>query len=96
MKWRENEIVTIEDLENFDKDLKKYYSHEKQKIDLLYSSFSNEKKGSLLYLNCQDKDIKLAQQTPPARTVQGTYQVLSNNKEIGWHPNWKEKLEDTK
>lgn len=96
LKWRENEIVTIEDLENFDKDLKKYYSYEKQKIDLLYSSFSNEKKGSLLYLNCQDKDIKLAQQTPPARTVQGTYQVLSNNKEIGWHPNWKEKLEDTK
>ena len=54
-----------------------------------------KKKGSLLYLNCQDKDIKLAQQTPPARTVQGTYQVLSNNKEIGWHPNWKNKLEET-
>lgn len=96
LKWREHEVISIEDLENFDKDLKSHYSHEKQRINLLNSNLTNEKKGSLLYYNCQDKDIKLAQQTPPARTVQGTYQVLSNNKEIGWHPNWGEKLEDTK
>lgn len=94
LKWREKGVLSIEDLEAFDKDLKNTYSHEKYRINILNSSLSDEEKGALLYVYCQDKDIKLAQQNPPARTVQGTYQVLSNNKELGWHPDWSQKLED--
>lgn len=94
LKWREKGVLSLEDLENFDKDLKNNYSHEKYRINLLNSDLADEKKGALLYFNCQDKDIKLAQQNPPDRTVQGTYQVLSNNKELGWHPDWSKKLED--
>ena len=54
---------------------------------------SDEEKGSLIFNECQSMNITLANQTPPNRTIQGSYLVLSDEKRLGWHPQWVHLLE---
>lgn len=91
-KWNEDGILSLEDLQTFKSDLISSYKQSKRIIDIRNSNNTDIDKGQLLYSECQQKDIKLAQKIPPSKTVQGTYHLLSDEKELGWHPDWKNKL----
>jgi hypothetical protein len=47
-----------------------------------------EEQGELILLECQQRQEHIANMTPPDRTVQGSYHVLSDELRIGWHPQW--------
>lgn len=89
-RWNEDGILSEEDIRNFKNDLKSACSKDKIEIDIVHSSRTDVEKGKLLYVKSQDKRILLAQKEPPSRTIQGTYQLLADEKELGWHPHWKE------
>lgn len=91
-KWNEDGVVTLSDIQNFKDDLISSYKNTKRSNDIIYNNRDEVERGKILYSDCQEKDIKLAQKQTPSRTVQGTYQLLADEKELGWHPNWKNKL----
>ena len=91
-KWNEDGILSLEDLQTFKTDLISIYKKSKRIIDIRNANNTDIERGQLLYSDCQLKDIQLAQKIPPSRTVQGTYHLLSDEKELGWHPDWKSRL----
>ena len=91
-KWNEDGVITLSDIQNFKNDLISSYNNIKRVNDIIYKNQNEIERGKILYSACQEKDIKLAQKQTPSRTVQGTYQLLADEKELGWHPEWKNKL----
>ena len=91
-KWNEEGILSLSDIQTFKSDLISSYINLKRKIDILNGQENEINRGKILYSECQEKDIKLAQKQTPPRTVQGTYQLLADEKELGWHPDWKNRL----
>ena len=65
---------------------------EQRKIALTETSLDDAQKGHLLMIDCLEKDMQLGVRKPPYKTVAGSYHTLSNNEELGWHPDWKNKL----
>lgn len=93
LRWIEQEIITADDMQDFEGRLYSSYENTSEKIMLVHSLMSDEEKGRLIFNECQSMNITLANQTPPNRTIQGSYLVLSDEKRLGWHPQWVHLLE---
>ena len=92
IKWIDDDIISKEDIAIFEKNLIDAYKSERKKISLTMQSSDDVQRGHLLMINCMDKDMQLGVHKPPYKTVAGSYHALSNNEELGWHPDWKNKL----
>lgn len=92
IKWIEDDVISKEDIEIFEKNLIDAYKSEQKRISLTMPSSNDVQRGHLLMVNCMDKDMQLGVHKPPYKTVAGSYHALSNNEELGWHPDWKNKL----
>ena len=91
-KWIEEDIISKEDIAIFEKNLIDACKSEQRKIALTETSLDDAQKGHLLMIDCLEKDMQLGVRKPPYKTVAGSYHTLSNNEELGWHPDWKNKL----
>lgn len=92
IKWIDDDIISKEDIAIFEKNLIDAYKSERKKISLTMQSSDDVQRGHLLMINCMDKDMQLGVHKPPYKTVAGSYHALSNNEELGWHSDWKNKL----
>lgn len=70
------------------------------KLDIFNSSSyqTDNSKGQALYGSCISRsfDVKLENREVEPFFSEGTYQVLANNSQIGWHPNYVELLRNEK
>ena len=90
LEWIKRGIIDENIMSDFLKNLKSFHANNKAKIDLTASEKDDVYRGKLLYLECSLCQNQINNQQPPAGTVIGTYHHLANEKEIGWHPAWKE------
>ena len=90
LEWIKRGIIDENIMSDFLKNLKSFHANNKAKIDLTASEKDDVYRGKLLYFECSLCQTQINNQQPPAGTVIGTYHHLANEKEIGWHPAWKE------
>jgi hypothetical protein len=86
--WIEKEILDESSIEDFENRLISYHKNQAKTIELTYKERSEEDRGKILLLNCQQRTELIEDMTPPDRTIQGSYHALSDTKQIGWHPRW--------
>ncbi len=94
-KWIENEFIDEEIAIDFEYKLQDFWKNSKKKIDITNANLDPCKKGQLLYADCKNRQQTIGDKEPPARTIAGTYHLLSDTPTLGWHPGW-EKFKEKK
>lgn len=92
--WAEKGFVPYNFFDNYEDDLRRVWKDEKELIEIVHENFEDVKKGKLLYSKCKTKNIPLNSLSVPLFFVPGCYHVLSDEMIIGWHPEFKQKLEE--
>lgn len=92
-QWIEKEIIGESDIKDFEGRLLTHHTGSSRMIRLTEKESSEEIRGHKLLLNCQDHQAALANQTPPNKTISGTYHLLADKCQLGWHPRWKELIQ---
>jgi len=83
---------TKSDFKKFDSDLKIRWKTISRSVCRL-SKDCDEDKGYDIYSRTIDFKARLVGiQTEEYYITRGSYQRLSNQKQVGWHPMWKEKI----
>lgn len=98
--WIRNEVLFLRELEEYESRLIDEWEHQfgfmEDTVSSLGESISEDKKaeeGRLLYRNIGDKDIKIRPRVDAPFVMRGSYHILSDQKRIGWHIDFKEKLD---
>ena len=86
--WIERELISQEAAEEFENKLCSAYQNKRERINLLHPQADDIQKGQLLLNDCEGVQERIAGQDVADRTVPGTYQHLSNDLRVGWHPLW--------
>ncbi len=75
--------------------LKKWQFFSKEiRLLSIYATASDVDKGQLLHLRCMVDNAKLNDVDSPGFFVRGTYHDFSNRKDIGWHPQFNDLIDD--
>ena len=94
LDWIAKEIIDESAMSDFMGRLKSFHSNRQQRIELTERGREEAERGQMLLHDCKDRQETLAGQPPPDRTIQGTYHVLAEEKQVGWHPRWGAMLAD--
>lgn len=89
--WLKNTTVTDTELQKYDEELNKEYQIQKSSSDFISDEKKDENKGQWLYNNCvvkRDYDLVNLHDCTDRQLLRGSYQILANDKKIGWHPNY--------
>lgn len=96
-RWAKSGTIPFRShIDAFDEDLRSHWDTTNQIENLQNQNLEKKDRGKIVYLKCQiNGDFKIANYKVEQKyTVHGGYQILSNQLRIGWHPNWKEELDD--
>lgn len=94
VRWAENGLVCGDDLISFKNRLMKKWELFSKEIHMQYGPGLELDRGQLLYLKCMDAEAKLNDVDSPEFFVRGTYHECSNSKDVGWHPRYRDLLEN--
>lgn len=92
--WALNGDINEEILEQYYETLKKRWKAKKNIIEIEQGRCQEVKRGKLLYYKCQDEDVNMGIIVTPQSFKNGCYHELADQRQIGWHPNYKEKLKE--
>lgn len=87
-EWIAKEIIDESAIQDFENKLVSFHDNQRKTIELTHRGEVEEDRGKLLLLACQQRQDTIADMYPPDRTVQGSYHVLADDKQLGWHPHW--------
>lgn len=91
--WLSDDTIWEDDVDLFEQALLSGYRQQKSNTDLLHAGKSSEERGMALYNACMEpsycRNIRISNKDPLDMTVEGSFQMLANTCEIGWHPDWK-------
>ena len=93
-EWIERDYVDEDAMKDFQARLQSFYATQRKQVSLTYSERSPEEQGQILLGYCKMRDESLNEMTPPDKTISGTYHFLSNQKIVGWHPQWENIFKD--
>lgn len=93
-KWIEAEIIDEDIAGDFESRLNRYWKNRRRGINNVYSDKPEKDRGQLLYSDCMERIEKIRDMSPPDSTIAGTYHALADSSVLGWHPDWKQKLEE--
>ena len=93
-KWIENNLIDSELADDFENKLKSFWKNQMKAISITHKNFSDVERAQLLLAECQSRQEKLGDITPPFSTVSGIYYYLSNIPLLGWHAKWEEFFKD--
>ncbi len=92
--WALNGDINEEILEKYYETLKKRWKAKKNIIEIEQEGCQEVKRGKLLYYKCQDEDVNMDIIVTPQSFKNGCYHELADQRQIGWHPNYNEKLKE--
>ncbi|GHT17658.1 hypothetical protein FACS1894189_3980 [Planctomycetales bacterium] len=92
-EWIERGIIDEDAMKDFEKRLCDFHHNHNKHISLTNKDLTEEERGQLLLADCQNRQEQIANNSPPARTIHGTYHVLSDEEKLGWHSHWREILQ---
>ena len=87
-EWIEREYVDEDAMSDFQARLQSFHTTRRKQVALIYSNCSPETQGKILLGDCKTRNELLNEMTPPDKTISGTYHFLSNQRVVGWHPQW--------
>ncbi len=94
-RWAKSGTIPFRNhIDGFDEDLRDHWETVSELENIQNQHLEDKQRGKIVYLKCQsNSDFKIANyKTEQKYTVQGGFQILSNQLKIGWHPNWKEEF----
>ena len=86
--WSVKGWVTEASFTDFESQLRSVWQNLKIKTLATCSHLSDVEKGKILYADCQLYQTTLEGLVIPPHFTPGSFQVLSNNEIIGWHPDY--------
>lgn len=94
--WAENGDISMQSLKSYETTLKRTWELQKRMVMLEKKKESAEEQGKWIYYKCQDKKVEMDSVDVPYFFQNGCYHTLSDDLEIGWHPQYLEKMEENK
>ncbi|MFJ2452619.1 ABC-three component system protein [Pseudomonas protegens] len=94
VNWGAKGLVYEPEFDEFKQSLLTQWKLFNKEVRLQCASASEVDKGQLLHLKCMAATAKLNDIDSPAFFVRGTYHDFSNAKAIGWHPRYRELLDE--
>ena len=92
--WAVKGDINEEMLQRYFKELKERWQIKKKIIEMEKTEWEEAKRGEYLYYKCQDEDINMGIIVTPRSFKNGCYHELADQQQIGWHPNYKQKLKE--
>ena len=92
--WAVKGDINEEILQNYYMDLEGRWKTKKNIIEMDKDEWEEAKRGRYLYYKCQDEDVNMGVIVTPRSFKNGCYHELADQQQIGWHPNYKEKLKE--
>ena len=99
--WIRNEMLFMSELEKYESRLIDEWEHQFSCMEDAVlsdgqpaSEAKKIKEGRLLYRNIENKDIKIRPRVDAPFVMRGSYHILSDQKKIGWHIDFEEKLSE--
>lgn len=94
VRWAEHGLVVGNEFIDFKKRLMTKWGLFSKEIGMQHMSSLELDRGQLLYLKCMNAEAKLNDVDSPGFFIRGTYHECSNTKDVGWHPRYRDLLED--
>lgn len=92
--WAVKGDINEEILQNYYKELEGRWKTKKNIIEMDKEDWEESKRGKYLYYKCQDEDVNMGVIVTPRSFKNGCYHELADQQQIGWHPNYKQKLKE--
>ena len=86
--WIEKEIIDEEIADEFQDSLLKFWKVQMHKYSITEKSKTPEERGMLVLLECKVRQATIRGMIPPPSTIPGTYHLLADEPQLGWHPEW--------
>lgn len=92
--WAVNGDINEEVLKNYYETLIKRWKVKKNIIEMEKEEWKEAKRGKYLYYKCQEEDVNMGIMVMSQGFKNGCYHELADQQQIGWHPDYKEKLKE--
>lgn len=92
--WAVNGNINEEILQDYYKELEERWKTKRNIIELDKDEWEESRRGKYLYYKCQDEDVNMGIMVIPRSFKNGCYHELADQQQIGWHPNYEQKLKE--
>lgn len=93
--WAEDDSVGPEDVDRFEQKLITGYNGKCHQVEIAYGGRTEEVIGRARFESCLSpehcRSILIGNRDALDGTVEGSYHMLANDAQIGWHPDWKDR-----
>lgn len=94
--WAEDDSISDIDVERFEQELLAGYKGNCHIAQMAHGGGTPEEIGLAIFDEClapsHCRGIRIGNRDPLGGTVEGSYHMLANDEEIGWHPDWRERV----
>lgn len=90
--WAEKGDISLHSIKIYEEKLKRCWNLEKRMVLLEKKSDTPEEQGKMIYYKCQEKKIDMDAFFVPESFQNGCFHSLSDNLEIGWHPEYRARI----
>ena len=94
--WKDDESIDEDDVDTFERALLAGYKQRRCNVSITHRDKTPKEQGQALFGSCMDpsfcRGIRIANRDALDMTVEGSFHMLANACEIGWHPDWKTKF----
>ncbi|SEK37690.1 hypothetical protein SAMN05428989_0002 [Pseudoxanthomonas sp. GM95] len=90
--WAFRGEVDPSSFDDLDDLLKRTWQHKKRACSLNFRGSTEQDQGQALYSDCMQFSASVQAMVPPTHFVPGCFHLLSNDLEVGWHPNYLARL----
>ena len=91
-EWANRGWVTEDGFSEFEEDLKRAWNNYNLRINVLHKILCDDEKGTLLFVDCSNHKTNLQGVQVPDTFIAGSFHVLADILDIGWHPHYKDIL----
>lgn len=92
--WAVKGDINEEVLQCYYEELEERWKVKRNIIEMDKDKWEEAKRGRYLYNKCQDEDVNIGIIVTPRSFKNGCYHELADQRQIGWHPNYKQRLKE--
>lgn len=94
--WADNGDISFLSMQSYEEKLKRSWNLERKNIMIEKKNELPEEQGKLIYYKCQRNQIEMPSVSVPDFFQNGCYHLLADGLEVGWHPQYLEKIKEVK
>lgn len=94
--WADNGDISFLSMQSYEETLKRSWNLERKMIMIEKKNELPEEQGKLIYYKCQRNQIEMPSVSVPEFFQNGCYHLLADGLEVGWHPQYLEKIKEVK